>query len=259
MRTLLLCLTFVSLLGCGRSAELDDAEDGDESVSVTSTESALTSTLTDDLGQPMSATGEALAQAAESRIGSRLQPQGCVVATRAGNTVTYVFTDCTGPYGLVTLNGTLVAVYTPHAGGGVQAVVTGTAFRANAAVFDLNATVVATETSGVKRAQVTAQSEGTGPRGGAFTRDGAYTATYDPAAGCVTLDGAWQTKAGLRQASTVVAGYQRCKGSCPAAGGTITHTTARGPAVTLTYDGSATASWATSGGRAGTLTLRCGG
>ena len=259
MRHLLLCLACVSMLSCGRGVELDDAEDADESVTVSSTESALTSTMTDDLGQPMSATGDDLAQAAATRIGARLQPQGCVVATRTGNTVTYVFTNCTGPYGLVKLNGTVVAVYTPHAGGGVQAVVTSTGFKANEATFDLNATVIGTETNGVKKAQVTARSEGTGPRGGTFTRDGAYTATYDPASECVTLDGSWQTKAGLRQGSTVVAGYQRCKGSCPAAGGSITHTNARGGATVLTYDGSATATWTTAAGRTGTLALRCGG
>lgn len=259
MRLLLLGLTCVSMLACGRGAELDDAEDADESVNVTSTESALTSTLTDDLAQPASATGDDLAAAAATRIGARLQPQGCVVATRNGNTVTYVVTNCTGPYGLVTLNGTIVAVYTPQAGGGVKAVVTSTGFKANAATFDLNATVLASETNGVKKAEVTAQSDGTGPRGGTFTRDGAYTATYDTVAQCVTLDGTWQTKAGLRQGSTVVAGYKRCKGSCPAAGGTITHTNSRTSAVTLTYDGSATANWTTSAGRTGTLALRCGG
>jgi hypothetical protein len=253
-----LLLSSLSLFACGRAAEIDDAEDADEAVSIATTESALSTTLTDDLAQPMSATAEDLAAAAEARVGSRLQPAGCVTSTRAGATVTYVFTNCTGPYGLVKLNGTVVAVYSPKPGGVVQAVVTSTGFKANELTFDLNATVLASETNGVKKADVTVQAEGTGPRGGTVERQGAYVATYDAAAGCVTLDGAWQTKAGLRTSSTVMAGYKRCKGSCPAAGGTITHTGPQRVVTTLSYDGSAVASWSTSSGRSGTLNLRCG-
>ena len=44
-----------------------------------------------------------------------------------------------------------------------------------------------------------------------------------------------------------------------AAGGTIVHTQGRVFSVTMTYDGSAVASWATAGGRSGTVNLKCGG
>lgn len=255
-------LTALAVLSaaCGRLQELDDAEDADESVDVTSAESALTSTLSDEVSQPMSATPTELAMSAATRVGGLLKPQGCATQAVNGNTVTYTITNCTGPYGLVKMNGVITAVYTRAAGGGVQVVLTSTGFKANEATLDLAATVVATQSNGVKTANVTADSKGTGPRGVEVTRTGTYTVAYDTAAECVTVDGTWTTKAGARTASTVVSGYKRCKGECPKAGGKIVHTNGAraASAVTLTYDGSAIAKWSVAN-RSGTVNLRCGG
>ncbi|MDP1826003.1 MAG: hypothetical protein Q8L48_22250 [Archangium sp.] len=248
----------LSLLGCGRGEELDSAEDADESAVVTSSESALTSELSDEVTQPMSATPENLASTAATRVGTRLKPAGCLTTTVNGATVTYVMVDCTGPYGLVKVSGTLTAVYSRGAGGAVQVVISGTGIKANSAVIDVNATVLATQVNGVKKADVVSNSSGTGPRGGSISREGTYTVTYDPTAECVTVDGTWTTKAGVRTGTTVVSGYQRCKGTCPAAGGTIVHTQGRFT-VTMSYDGTAVANWETAAGRSGTVNLRCGG
>ena len=248
----------LSLLGCGRGEEVDGAEDADESTTVTSSESALTSELSDEVAQPMSATPENLASSAATRVGSHLQPASCLTTTVNGATVTYVMVDCTGPYGLVHVTGTLTAVYS-HTAGVVQVVITGTGLKVNAAVIDVNATVKASQANGIKKADVVSNSTGTGPRGGSLSREGTYTVTYDPTAECVTLDGSWTTKVAARTGTTTVTGYKRCKGSCPAAGGTIVHTQGKLFTVTMTYDGSAVASWATGGGRSGTVNLKCGG
>jgi hypothetical protein len=258
MNKLLIPLAMLSLVACGRAQELDDAEDADESAVVTSSESALTSELSDEVAQPMSATPTDLAAAAATRVGSRLQPAGCLTPTTTGPTVTYVFNDCTGPYGLVHVTGTVTAVYSRAGNGAVQAVITGTGVKVNAATVDLNSTVIASQSNGVKKADVVTNADATGPRGNTITRDGAYSVTYDTTAQCITIDGTWTTKAGLRTASTVVAGYKRCKGACPAAGGSIVHTSARSSVVTVTYDGDATAAWTTADGRSGTVTLQCG-
>lgn len=137
------------------------------------------------------------------------------------------------------------------------AVLTGEGVKVNAATVNLNATVTASQVNGVKTAEVTSTTTGTGPRGNSLARTGNYTVTYDSATGCVTLDGTWSATAGARSSSTVVSKYQRCKGTCPTAGGSIVNTSGR-TVVTLTYDGSATAHWATAAGRAGTLDLQCG-
>ena len=247
----------LGLFGCGRGEEADGAEDGDESAVVTSSESALTTELSDEVAQPMSATATDLATAASTRVASRVQPPSCLTTTVNGAEVTYVFNNCTGPYGMVNVTGTVKAVYSRAAGGGVQVVLTGTGVKVNDATVDLNSTVKASQANGVKKADVVADSSGTGPRGNAFTRNGTYTVTYDTTSECVTLDGTWTTRAGVRTSTTTVAGYQRCKGACPKSGGTVTNTTGR-TSVVLTYDGSATAQWSTSGGRSGTVNLQCG-
>lgn len=260
MRNLWLIISSLSLalVGCGRGVEADGADDADESAAVSSAESALTAELSDEAAQPASTTPENLAASSAMRVQNRFKPQGCAVATQSGATVTYVLTNCTGPYGLVKVSGTLVAVYSRAAGGGVNVVITGNGLKANDSTIDVNSTVIATQSNGVKKAEVTINGNGTGPRGNSFTRKGAYTITFDTTAECVTVDGTWTTgSARIASASTVVSGYQRCKGSCPASGGSIVHTAANKTVVTLTYDGSATASWSSSTGRSGSVNLQC--
>jgi len=259
LRLASLVLAVTALAACSRG-DLDSAEDADESATVTSAESALTVELSDEVGQPVSATSEALAQAAAARVPTRMTPSGCVTATPSGATVTYVLTNCTGPWGLVKVNGTLTAVYSRGMGGAVQVVITGNGIKANNATFDVNATVNATQAAGVKRAQVVSQSTGTGPRGATIERNGSYTVTWDAATECLTLDGTWQTTVARRQASTVVTAFKKCAGACPAAGGSIVYTGAFGNVVTVTYDGSATAQWTSSANnRSGAVKLLCGG
>lgn len=251
-------LAALTMFSCGRGDDADSAEDADESAVVTSSESALTTELSDEVTQPMSASPSDLATAASMRVSSHVQPAGCLTVTVNGATVTYVFNDCTGPYGMVHVTGTVTAVYSRGTGGGVQAVITGSGVKVNNAVVDLNATVNSTLVNGVRTANVVSNATGTGPRGGKLDRNGSYTITYDSTTECVTVNGTWTTKAALRTSETVVAGYQRCKGTCPAAGGSIVNTTGRA-VVTLSYDGSAVANWSTAAGRSGTVNLRCGG
>lgn len=258
-RLLFLAAAAVALAACGTS-ELADAEDADESAVVTSSESALTVTLSDEVAQPVSATADELAAAAATRVPGTMTQASCVTATQQGATVTYVLTDCTGPYGLVHVSGTLTAVYSRGMGGAVQVVITGNGIKANAATFDVNATVNATQAAGIKRAQVTSQLTGTGPRGASVERSGTYTVTWDAANQCVTLDGTWTSTVALRTATTTVSAFQKCAGRCPAAGGSIVYTGGRGNTVIVTYDGTATAAWTSyANGRSGTVKLLCGG
>ncbi len=256
-RVAFLAAGLAALFSCGPTQEVTGAEDGDEAASVTSNESALTSELSDEATQPMSASAADLAASAGDRVATHLAPAGCFTKTVSGATVTFVLTDCTGPYGLVHLTGTLTAVYARDPAGGVDVTITGSGVKANGAVLDLNATVVATQTNGVRNATVTTHATGTGARGFALTREGTYDLSYDPTAECLTLDGSWTTTVGLKTASTTIANYTRCKGTCPAAGGSLVHTTRAGAAVTVTYDGSANAAWASSNGKSGTLALTC--
>lgn len=258
MRTVMVVMSAV-VVGCGGTVELDSAEEADESAAVSTTESALTTELADEVAAPTTATAEELATRAAARVPTRFTPQGCVTATRTGATVVYVLTNCTGPFGLVKVTGTLTAVYSRASSGAVNVVITGTGVKANEATIDVSSTVVATQSGSVKKADVTIDGNGTGPRGRTFTRKGAYVVTYDTTTECLTVDGTWQTGAARVGSSTVVTGYKRCKGSCPSAGGSIVHTSARDEVVTVSYDGSANASFSTTvrNGRTGTVSLAC--
>ena len=255
-RAFLLSLVVLAL-GCGGGdPEAVSAEDADESVTVTSTESALTAEVADEVAQPASSTADQLAATATARVPAHFTPSGCATAVQAGPKVTYTLTNCTGRYGLVSVTGTVVATYSRAGAGGVAVQVTSTGLKANQATIDVNATVVSTQAGTVKTATVSSNATGTGPRGAALTRNGDYVVTYDEATECITVNGSWKTGSGARQSTTAVANYARCKGACPTSG-SIVHDTSRGPVVTIVYSGQATATWSTSGGRTGTLNLIC--
>lgn len=257
-RLFFLAFSVTSLAACsGLSEEASNADDADESASVTSSESALTTEMSDEVTQPVSMSASDVATAASKRVGTHLKPAGCLTTTVTGATVVYTMKDCTGPYGLVHVTGTVTAVYSRGNAGEIQVAITGSGIQANKAVLDLDATVKASQANGVRTADVVCNSAGTGPRGNSVSRKGEYTATYDSNSECITVNGTWTTTAGVRSASTQVANYKRCKGICPAAGGSIVHSSLRSNIVTVSYDGSATASWATSGGKSGTVSLVC--
>ncbi len=246
----------ISSLGCGGGGESAAAEDADDSVNVTSNESALTAEMVDEVDQPDAATADQLAASAVTKVPAHFTPSSCVTAMQQGPKVTYTLTNCTGRYGLVSVTGVVTAVYSRAAGGGVDVVLTSTGLKANQATLDVNATVRATEAGSVRTAKVDSTTKGTGPRGTTLTHDGDYTVVYDRTTECLTVNGTWSTGVGTKSSTTTVTNFARCKGACPTSG-TIVHDTVRGSIVTVTYSGAATASWATSAGRSGTLSLMC--
>lgn len=252
MRRILTSLLIISLAACGGTDD-SDALDADENTAVSSNEGALTAELTDDEDAATATTSEQVAAAAATRVGSHLTPAGCLTTTVTANTVSYVFDHCTGPRGLLTLTGTINGVYTLTAPNQVHAVLTSTGFEVNQTTLNLNATIDAVKQGTVKRAEISSQTTGTGPRGNTVSRAGDYTVSWDSATACFTLDG---TTGSSRLNSTTVTDFKRCDAKCPVSG-TVVHTGARGNTVTLVYDGSASAQWSTSGGRSGTLTLKC--
>ncbi|MGV3625971.1 MAG: hypothetical protein ACO1OB_34495 [Archangium sp.] len=245
LRRLLIPLCVLSLVACG-GGESEEAEAADESASVSSTEAALTSELSE--------TGTGTPEEVAARVTANMTPSGCLTTTTAGATTTYVFNNCTGKYGLVTMTGTVTATYSRPSSGVTRVVIESTGFKANASMLNLKTTVDATQQGSVKRAEIASETTGTGPRGNTVSREGDYTVTWDEATECITLDG---TTGSTRATSTTVSGFRKCKAQCPSAG-VIVHSGARGREVTLTYDGSANAAWSTSGGRSGSVALRCG-
>ena len=225
MRTnLLACLIPLGLLaGCGGmgaggdSASVSAALDSNNQ---TANESALMLATTS--GTESASTANDAAVMAGAKAKTFWQPAGCVSATQVNNVVTYALHDCTGPYGLVHVSGSIAVTYGVDAAG-VHAAAAATNLMVNGATMSLDSNADYTVNGSAKKLVVTTNGSGTGAFGNAIARNGSYTLTWDDAAMCGTLDGQWSTKINSDTWSTGVSGYAQCKDRCPTSG-TLTHT-----------------------------------
>lgn len=193
------------------------------------------------------ADAETVAEKARTNPGVWFKPAGCIVSTRAANVVTHVFTNCTGPWGLASFNGTVVSTWTKIANG-YQVVHATKGFAINGATIDHSATIQYTKASGVYTKTRKGASSGTTGKGRAITHSADYVTTWDPTSRCITRNGSSQTTIGAREFSRSIKGYERCGvglGGCPKSG-TVTLTRPRlevglsfpgGPEVDITVNG----------------------
>lgn len=255
LRNSLFVLALSPLVACGGSlAQSDDGQTAADSADTADVTTALSS-LTSDGSDMAAATGDAAAAGAKAGVMAKLNPSGCVTANAVANVVSYTFNNCTGPYGLVKLTGTVTATYTKaNAGASLAVALTSTNLAVNGAQVSLNSTSVISGPPTARTATVTTMSSATTANGKSISHSGAYTAKWDGM--CVSLDGAFSTKVGLASWNTVVTGYKRCSGVCPESGKVVIN--GAGGTATISYTGSAVALVLTSGGDSGTITLACG-
>jgi hypothetical protein len=253
-----LCLSLVALSACapGTSADAGVAAEAVDSTSLAQTEASLLVPSVD--GAVATDTPEAIATAAAGKAPTFYQPASCVTATASGATVSYALQDCSGPFGLAHVSGTIAVTYSVSAAGvGVSA--TGKGVGASGVQLDVD--VQATYATSGSAATLTVQStsSGTGPLGNTVSHEGSYTTTWDDATSCLGVTGTWTTTGALgRKWSTTVSGLDACAGECPASGGSIAYTGGiLGESVTVDFTGGDTASWSTSAGRDGTIDLVC--
>ncbi|HET9622693.1 MAG TPA: hypothetical protein VFP84_15075 [Kofleriaceae bacterium] len=194
-------------------------------------------------------------------ITARFAPQGCATVSQSGNTIKTVYDNCTGPRGLLHVSGEmdLVISLSPQAAVTVHA--TSTDLKVNGASLDIDATGTYAVTGTSHTLTVSTTGTGTGPFGRTIDHEGNYTVSWDPATQCHSIDGEWSTDIGLHTRANDVS-LSRCGGGCPT--GSVIHTFLGGRSLTVTFDGTATASWslagATAGGAAeatGTVALSC--
>lgn len=245
------------LAGCGGADPNGDSASVSaalDSTGETANDSALMLATTSGTEAAASSNEAGVMAAAQAK--TFWQPAACVTATQTNNVVSYKLTDCTGPYGLVHVTGTVVVTYTVNTGG-IHADAVSTGLMVNGATMNLNSHADYTVTGSAKKLVVTTQGSGTGAFGNAITRAGGYTLTWDDASQCGALDGAWSTTIGSDTWSTSITNYAQCKAHCPSSG-TLSHTGGISKlTVTVTFDGSADAKWSTSRGRSGTIALFC--
>ena len=254
-------MMFLLTGNCGRgsdgsgSTDTGSATEALDSSDVVQNEGAVFVAATSSVSVQMDGTQAATSAAASAK--TFWGPSNCVTASASGATVTYTLNDCTGPFGLVHVTGTVVVEYS-LAADGIHAHATANGLMVNGATMNIDAQAVYSQNGTQKRLSVQTTGTGTGPRGNAITRSGNYTLTWDAATSCLGLDGQWATTIAGYQWSTQVSAFEKCAAQCPAAGGSISHHGGlSGITITVDFDGTATAHWSTSNGHSGTVGLFC--
>jgi hypothetical protein len=266
-KTCLVTVASVALFGCPKKGGTDfvtGAEEASDSSDVADAEGNLLAVHLDgaEAAKPSpesTLTADLVAQHVQAHVGTRLTPSTCVTSQLddATATLTIMYDDCTGPYGLVHVTGTLTLAFTVDASGTIGAHASGTGIMLNSVTVDVDAD--ATYTPGMLT--VSARGGGTGRYGHTFTHTGDYTLTWDSATQCHTLDGNWSTTFDDNMTRTLdVTNLSRCAQSCPSSG-TVVFTGFYGATLTINFDGTAVATWdsvsATDRQSSGTINLVC--
>jgi hypothetical protein len=173
-------------------------------------------------------------------------PASCAKRTKMSATeVKITFTDCTGPFGLVKVNGALLATFTAGTGGAVHVTV---------ASQDLTANGHAVTESGAGDVTVSGATRIVAWQG-AWTRENAagetvahtsdLTITIDSAAQCASVDGTAKTSVASREIDAKITGYKICKladggNGCPWGSVDFTRVTTR-RTFAVDFDGSSQA------------------
>ena len=197
-------------------------------------------------------------------------PTSCVDAvkttTSGGDaTVTYTFTaPCSGPLGLVAIEGKIVVDFTVGAAGGLDLAAHSEGLTLNK--VPVNETVAGNVTFAGATRTVTWSGEydGTTARGYPIVHAAHYTVIDDLSAGCVQIDGSAQTTL-LRDGVSFghrseLVGYVHCgaRAMCPSSG-TVTYSRLPNdkPKVSVRFTGSSLAEVTTSRGKIVDYALKC--
>ncbi len=246
----------LALVGCSGSADEGAASSGPSDVTsgsdVTDVESntlSIASSITGGtadgssgltlasqtaLSGGSSGVGEISAQALGDAAKAYYRPAGCLVVTddTSTSTATYVFTDCTGPHGLVTVNGTLTVAYSAPSSTelkvsfSIDQPFTITGARGRQAVISDWAASADVTASGTDLATRTldwsGRLSGTTRRGIAFDHSSTWQVSWTVGGDCITESGTSTGQIGALSVATTVSDYQVCADTCPAAGSEIT-------------------------------------
>lgn len=192
---------------------------------------------------------------------SSFLPAGCLTISTdaAAMQSTYTFAGCTGPLGLVHLQGTITV--------GWQVAPSTLTLDFSAQNFAINgatitswqATSVVTATGAARAMTWNAQLAGTTASGRAFSRTNQKNLSWTVGQACLAVSGQSNGTITGVHLQTTLTSYQRCQGACPQAGSEINVTNEdNGSSIDIVYDGGRMADL-TIHGKSETISLLCGG
>jgi hypothetical protein len=196
-------------------------------------------------------------------VGSGFQPAGCLQATidSAARRASYVFSACTGPLGLVELDGTVDVTWTGDSSGSLLTLsFSSHGFKINRATIDSwQASAVVTATGSARHLVWNAQLTGTTGRGRSFARANDKVLDWTVGQPCVSVSGRSDGTILGTELETTIVSYRRCAAECPQSGSEITVKDVKnGDSIDIKFEGGPEAVL-TVNGRAADIGLACGG
>jgi hypothetical protein len=250
------------------------AQDGSDANEVVAQSSSLTASFTlpaSPIG-PLPTSDQVVAAATNTH--TYFIPSGCLTVTpdSTNHKVTYAFNACTGPWGLVTISGAVVATYTSIAATATSAAAlqidVGGDTPGTPATLQLNRATATYQATGLvtagprpavdRKMTWTGTIEGTTKRGRPFSHVAHRNAEWTIGTACVTHDGDAEGKVGDREVDVTVTGYTRCRGECPSSGDVSIVEKPSGATVDLKFDGGDLATFTGVDGKSYEIVLACG-
>jgi hypothetical protein len=190
--------------------------------------------------------------ATELATATQLWPAGCVTRVKDPtnkDVVDVTFDDCTGPFGLVHLNGEVVVTFSAGSDGSLTATHTGVNLSANGHPITFSATADITVSGSTRNVTWQGAWDRVDEAGDTIAHTSSLSIVVDTSTQCRTTSGTAVTSVDSRVVDSTITGYETCLNTsgvtegeegCPS--GTIVHThKATGDSVTVDFDGSATA------------------
>jgi hypothetical protein len=230
--------------GCSTTVDQDEASATATAALQAQSQGGLTDGIL-DTGTPdgLAPDPATAAQTVAAQPSKGLFPVGCATKTQSGDVVTLTMNACTGPFGKVTMNGTMTATFSNSAADVLHVdVEAGDDLTANGTAFHYSAGVDVTYTSTSRTLTYQGHSDGTTKRGVAYARQTNVTIVADATTSCLAIDGTSTGSVGKYDLDISIAGFKGCPGACPTAG--VAKATLNGPLVDdkslqVTFDGSA--------------------
>jgi hypothetical protein len=171
-------------------------------------------------------------------------PAGCltVTDTPAQSQATYVFDDCTGPYGLVHITGTVTVGYSSSAANQLTLSYSATGLQVNKATVDWTASADITANGAARTMVWTGTFSGTTGHGRPIARTNSKTYNWSVGVACLSVTGESNGTVTGNDLTVDILNWSRCADACPASGSEIKITDVTTNVVyDLTYgDGDAT-------------------
>ncbi len=243
IRTILGFSLTTLVAGCGAgngadAAESQVASDGNEGMAASAQSINMASVVFENvsIADPAKA-------AVQLAMPSQLWPSGCVTRAQTSQSeVTITFNDCTGPFGLVHLDGEEIVTFSAAPGGALEADIDGMSLTANGKPVTQSAIAIITFPSSTTRAVAWKGSwQRTDDLGDVVQHTSDLTISVDLSTGCSSSSGTAQTNVASREVNTTISGFQICHSTsgeegCPS--GAVDHVgVTSGKTVQIKFDG----------------------